>query len=494
MFKNIKNFNLVKISVIVFIFVNTVFLLVLNTSTRTKVINPNWIYSTALEGSKSFYQWQSDQNNKLFPDTDIRGMISDTHPFPKIIREKDKAIKLTFLSSLKDLDDPNHTLCIIYDDWAKSHVLKNSLQQFQRNNNERTILVDVSSTMNQKDKNAKINRLEQVYHALVEKKKTNSEKWKLYTFSDNLVSIGNWKNGKNLFSHLQKGKGRTYLLKALSELKKDLNKPTHISVITDGHMTETDRSSYESTLVSLSAEGHSISILSPTLNRTDSLTEFYNRGLLSSEWEKNTVEQQKNTEKTSRLSNTVWKNVLLCKGNEYLKPFIWSKKGVPLAFIETTQLGKIVHLAGQPTDGGAELQKILNQQFNSIIIFSANHSKLEIDIRNHRFQTLKIWKGKWVSLDSVYSGIFSFSAQEFKNLAEYKFFHPTTGFFRIENLSSLKQIKKGFPKEITENITFEVFSGIFKHSDLKFIYFIVAMNVAFIVGILLMRKYRVLNS
>ncbi len=490
MLKSLKKYDLLKLCILLLIFINIIFFITLNTTKETVVIDKNWSYTTAIEGKKSFYQWQSEHKNKLFPSKKLRGIIDDSHPFPKIIREKGKAIKITTLSSLKQTTDPEHTLCIIYDDWLKSELLKNRLQKIQRNKNERVILIDVSSTMNQKDKHQKINRLEQVYHALVRKKEISNEKWKLYTFSDNLVSIGAWKNGKKLFSHLQKGKGRTYLLKALNELKKGLTSPTHISIITDGHMTETDRSSYENTLVSLSGAGHSVSILSPTLNKTDSLTDFYQRGLLSSKWEQESNIQEKSIDCISRLSQSTWHNVSLCKGNENLKPFIWSKKGVPLAFIETTPVGKLVHLAGAPSDGGAELQKILSQQFNAVIIFSANQNRLEIDIRNHQFQTLKIWKRKWVPLDSVYSGVFSFSSYKFKNLSEYKFFHPTTGFFRIENLNTLKQIKKAFPIEISTNYKFEAFFNRFKKVDLKFIYLIAAINIALIIAILILRKFR----
>lgn len=408
--------------------------------TKTEVLKPktHWMYSMNNEDGQTYAQWNGPDSIKPFQQKRqrITPEEGEALQLPKMVMGQGKKRKSIMLSQFNQIRwDENSDVWLIYDDWTKIDLLKHPVLPLPAKIRERILLIDSSGTMSEPlGPDHEQSRYRLAMQKLWALRKVSPEPWRLYTFSDRILSHGSWdiESREVPFSSLPEARGRTSLLSSLGELNEILKTPSDIVIVTDGEIDQRDMSMVEEVFRHLRASGHRLNIMSPELKSVSQFEFAIQKGLLSKGWLLQEAPVVTKTTHAADEPGLKWNQVPETKGSAMVVPVLFSKDGLPLVYFNRTKKGNLFHVIGSFQGEMDVLQKHLQKLWQISPVVMVEREKIRVDFLNESLHPLRVKMASWQSVEPELPGVYTFASPIWKE--SINFYHPESGPFTVERL------------------------------------------------------------
>lgn len=456
-----------------------------------------WSLFVSYQNDKTYYLWESQESAFGLPKGRLK-LDSDqeiSQRFPKIQLKRDLeevgVYRLSDLSKGKKFSKEQYLF--IYDDWSNTSVLGDPLYQLEKFSNKMVCLIDQSATMAETNKNGSgLSSSSLALKHLLSKRKKTKGVWEVYTFSDQLTYRGSWGDDAfKLFSAFETQKGETVLLKALQSLDLTLKESAHLTVITDGIITERDEIAIIEALRNFRNKGHEIAILSPELKRLEHLKRIYDHTGVLDKWMTKRDSDLVHRSNIKGEKDLKWNNIPATVGTKKHTPILFEEGGLPIVYLSLTGLQKAFHIVGEPEISMMSLKKILLKSEGKSPVLKLSAKGILIDIFQQK-GSLFLYDNEWNELESQSPGVYFLPWNKVRGGKQLLFSNPDFGIFELTNLDFIRKQISSYKVYIEEEMSFSVLKREMRLIDWGIITFLVVIN-ALLIFVMLEKKPKILK-
>ena len=325
---------------------------------------------------------------------------------------------------------------ILIDDWNKARNMHCPVFPWpQESIEELVIFIDRSGTMKQSQK-GQANALAQSYTFLSRQRQLEITPWRILSFSDDTLDHGLWTlNGPIPMAAFSSSHGHTRLLENLETFFLRQTKPCTVVVLSDGKIDTRHGESLERSFAKWKGAGHRIHLLSPSGQPLMEWQESYDKKWLSYTWPQEHIKPPLGRDSTDLTWGLTWSNVIPTICTPALLPMLVDEQGWPILYMISRDSELYLYATGIPLQREHLLTK-LETLFQHRPVVRLSENTAEIDVGRASLKALKYFGADSESILPTQAGIYKV------NLAQHEameFFHPDTGLFSLENLSSWRQ-------------------------------------------------------